>query len=48
MIKETPMRINYSLAKHPSLPLRREARRRSGPMFGTTLPLEYFVEEWDD
>ena len=47
-LRKPPMRINYSLAKHPSLPLRREARRRFEPRFGTTLPLKYFVEEWDD
>jgi hypothetical protein len=47
-VEKTPMRINYSLAKHPSLPFGREARRKPGPRFGTTPPLEHFVEEWDD
>ena len=42
------MRINYGLVKHPSLPFGGEIRRKLGPRFGTTLPLEYFVEEWDD
>jgi hypothetical protein len=42
------MRINYSLAKHPSLPFGRTLRKKPAPRFGITLPLEYFVEEWDD
>jgi hypothetical protein len=41
--EETPMRINYSLAKHP-----RGSRRKSGLRFGVTMPLECFVEEWED
>ena len=47
-VEETPMRINYCLAEHPSLPLGREARRKPGLRLGTTMPLEYFLEEWED
>lgn len=47
-VEEPPVRINYSLVKHPSLSFRREIRRKPRPRFGTTLPLEYFVEEWED
>jgi hypothetical protein len=42
------MRINYCLGKHPSLPFGGEIRRKLGPRFGITLPLEYFVKEWHD
>ena len=47
-IEENPMHINYSLAKHPSLPFGKESRRKPRLRFGTTLPLECFVEEWAD
>lgn len=47
-VEESPMRINYRLVKHPSLLIRVESRRKARLRFGTTLPLECFVEEWDD
>lgn len=47
-VEKISMRINYCLAKHPLLPHRREIRRKLGPRFGTTLPLEHFVEQWEE
>lgn len=41
-VDETPMRIVYSLTKHPSLPNRNESLLRMSSAFGVTLPLDYF------
>lgn len=46
-VEETPMRINYGLASHPSLSPRRATRSKAGLSFRATLPLEYFMEEWE-
>ncbi|MFQ5834227.1 MAG: hypothetical protein ACE5H4_16100, partial [Candidatus Thorarchaeota archaeon] len=46
-VEETPMRVNYTLAKHPSLPVRRRSKGK-GVDYATTLPLACFVEEWFD
>lgn len=43
LVEQTPMRIVYSLTKHPSLSSRTESLTRSGSAFGVTLPLEYFL-----
>ncbi len=45
-VEQTPMRVVYTLVKHPMYPVRREARMKRKP--STTLPLEYFVDEWVD
>jgi hypothetical protein len=45
LVEQTPMRILYSLTKHPSLKSRTESTPRSGSAFGVTLPLEYFFED---
>ncbi|MFW9871231.1 MAG: hypothetical protein ACFFEL_16510 [Candidatus Thorarchaeota archaeon] len=42
LVEKTPMRIVYSLTKHPSLSSRMESLVRSGSAFGVTLPLDYF------
>jgi len=44
-VDETPMRIVYSLTKHPSLPIRSESLLKLGSAFGTTLPLDYFFSD---
>ncbi|MFW9975975.1 MAG: hypothetical protein ACFFDQ_11955 [Candidatus Thorarchaeota archaeon] len=44
-VDETPMRTVYSLAKHPSLPIRSESQTKMGPAFGVTLPLDYFFRD---
>lgn len=44
-VEQTPMRIVYHLAKHPSLPSRIESQPKRGAVFGVTLPLEYFFED---
>ncbi|MFW9981569.1 MAG: hypothetical protein ACFFE3_06615 [Candidatus Thorarchaeota archaeon] len=44
-IEQTPMRIVYSLTKHPSLSSRTESFDRSGSAFGVTLPLDYFLSD---
>ena len=44
-VEQTPMRIVYSLTKHPSLSSRTESLIRSGSAFGVTLPLEYFFRD---
>ncbi|MHA2114178.1 MAG: hypothetical protein ACXABM_01670 [Candidatus Thorarchaeota archaeon] len=45
LVEQTPMRIIYSLMKHPSLKSKAESIPRSGSAFGVTLPLEYFLED---
>jgi hypothetical protein len=45
-VEQTPMRVVYTLVKHPMYPVRRAARMKRNP--STTLPLEHFVEEWVD
>ncbi|MHA1943991.1 MAG: hypothetical protein ACW96M_06315 [Candidatus Thorarchaeota archaeon] len=42
-VEQTPMRIVYSLTKHPNLSSRTESLVRSGSAFGVTLPLDYFL-----
>ena len=42
LVEQTPMRIVYSLTKHPSFSFRTESLTKSGSAFGVTLPLEYF------
>jgi hypothetical protein len=46
LVHQSPMRIIYELMKHPSLPHRRESRAKTTGRFGTTLPLEFFIKEW--
>ncbi|MFW9888739.1 MAG: hypothetical protein ACFFER_11175, partial [Candidatus Thorarchaeota archaeon] len=45
-VEQTPMRVVYTLVKHPMYPVRRAARMKRKP--SSTLPLEHFVEEWAD
>ena len=45
--ERTPQRIEYTLAKHPRLPVRRATRWKEGARFGTTLPLECFFGDSD-
>ncbi|MFW9889086.1 MAG: hypothetical protein ACFFER_12945, partial [Candidatus Thorarchaeota archaeon] len=45
-VEQTPMRVVYTLVKHPMYPVRRAARMKRKP--SSTLPLEHFVEEWVD
>ena len=44
-IEETPMRIVYSLTKHPNLPNRTESSAQQRSAFGVTLPLDYFFRD---
>lgn len=43
LLEQTPMRISYTLTKHPSISSRTESLARSGSAFGVTLPLDYFL-----
>jgi hypothetical protein len=45
LVEQTPMRILYSLTKHPNIESRTESIARTGSAFGVTLPLEYFFED---
>jgi RecA/RadA recombinase len=44
LVDESKAYVKYNLAKHPVHPPRRKSRMKS-PMFGTTLPLEHFLDE---
>jgi len=44
-VERTPMRVSYTLRKHPSLPERIESRVKYKPGFGVTLPLQYYFDE---
>ncbi|MHA2424560.1 MAG: hypothetical protein ACXAEF_07215 [Candidatus Thorarchaeota archaeon] len=45
-VEELKSYFRYSLAKHPSLPIRRSSRTKP-VTFGTTLPLSYFLSQED-
>jgi hypothetical protein len=45
LVEQTPMRIVYTLTKHPSLPVRSEYQIRHTARYGVTLPLEFFFED---
>ena len=47
MVHQSPMRIIYELMKHPALPPRRGSRPKPTGRFGSTLPLEFFIKEWN-
>ncbi len=40
----TPMRVTYSLTKHPHLPTRTESRMIRENRFGVTLPLDHYFD----
>ena len=44
LVEETPMRILYTLAKHPHLPPRSAERPKSGVSYYVTVPLDEFIE----
>jgi len=44
LVGESKTYVKYKLAKHPVHPPRRKSRMKS-PMFGTTLPLEHFLDD---
>ncbi|MFW9844541.1 MAG: hypothetical protein ACFFEV_08190 [Candidatus Thorarchaeota archaeon] len=44
-VEQTPMRILYSMLKHPSLPPRTESNSKYIPKYGVTLPLQHFFDE---
>ena len=41
-VERTPMRVTYSLTKHPCLPTKTESRMKYEARFGVTLPLDYY------
>jgi len=43
--EQTPMRILYSMLKHPSFPPRTECCSKYKARYGVTLPLQYFFDE---
>ncbi|MBN2230535.1 MAG: hypothetical protein JW779_13185 [Candidatus Thorarchaeota archaeon] len=45
LIEQTPMRVLYTLTKHPSLPIITNYRTKHEARFGVTLPLDYFFDE---
>ncbi|MFW9960723.1 MAG: hypothetical protein ACFFDV_06890 [Candidatus Thorarchaeota archaeon] len=45
LVEQTPMRIVYTLAKHPSLQVHSEYQIRHNARFGVTLPLDFFFED---
>ncbi|TFG31021.1 hypothetical protein EU528_07260 [Candidatus Thorarchaeota archaeon] len=44
-VEQTPMRILYSMLKHPSFPPRTEGRSKFSPRYGVTLPLQHYFDE---
>lgn len=44
-VEQTPMRILYSMMKHPSFPPRTESISKHIPHYGVTLPLQHFFDE---
>jgi hypothetical protein len=45
LVEQTPMRILYTLTKHPSLQVKSEYQIRHTARYGVTLPLEYFFDD---
>ncbi len=45
LVEQTPMRIVYTLTKHPSLQVHSEYQIRHNARFGVTLPLDFFFED---
>jgi hypothetical protein len=45
LVEQTPMRIVYSLLKHPSFTPKTESRSKYNRQFGVTLPLQYHFDE---
>ena len=44
-VEQTPMRILYSMMKHPSFPPRTESSSKHVAKWGVTLPLQYYFDE---
>ena len=44
-VEQTPMRILYSMLKHPSFPPRTESSSKYIPRYGVTLPLQHYFDE---
>ena len=44
-VEQTPMRILYSMLKHPSFPPRTESNSKYVSRYGVTLPLQHFFDE---
>ncbi|MHA2162568.1 MAG: hypothetical protein ACXABF_09105 [Candidatus Thorarchaeota archaeon] len=47
LVEETPMRVNYSLMKHPSYTFQVISKLKS-KRFASTLPLQHFIEDWEE
>jgi len=45
LVRDTPMRKTYTLAKHPGRPVRTVSVGKSRQMFGTTPPLDWFFPD---
>jgi len=44
-VEQTPMRILYSMLKHPSFPPRTESNSKYVARYGVTLPLQHYFDE---
>ena len=44
-VEQTPMRILYSMMKHPSFPPKTESSSKHVAKWGVTLPLQYYFDE---
>jgi hypothetical protein len=44
-VEQTPMRILYSMMKHPSFPPRTESSSKYVAQYGVTLPLQHYFDE---
>ena len=44
-VEQTPMRILYSMLKHPSFPPKTESTSKYVPRYGVTLPLQHYFDE---
>jgi len=45
LVEQTPMRILYSMLKHPSFPPRTESKSKHVTRYGVTLPLQHYFDE---
>lgn len=45
LVEQTPMRILYSMLKHPSFPPRIECKSKYVTRYGVTLPLQHYFDE---
>jgi len=44
-VEQTPMRVIYSMLKHPSFPPRTESNSKYVAQYGVTLPLQHFFDD---